>query len=300
MKSQAARIILAFATLYVIWGSTYLAIRIAVETLPPFLLAGTRFVLAGSLVLGWCMLRRRAMPTRREWIGAAGVGTFLVTLSNAPIVWVEQEIASGVVAVFAAGTPLLMALFSSRRTGTPIAPRTAFGLALGTFGLILLGSSTFDVSGRVLHMVALGGAMLAWAYGSTWGRDWPAAADNMVASGAQMLAGGVIATVVGLLLGEWNRFDPAGVTAQSVLAWAYLVVFGSVIAYTAYQWLLAHVDATAVSSYTYVNPVIALALGALFANEVITPRILLATALLIPAVVLVVTGKKSAVKGVTR
>ena len=292
MKAPLSRVLLAFATLYLIWGSTYLGIRIAVETLPPFLLAGTRFVLAGALVLAWARLRRRTMPTSRQWLGAAGVGTCLVTLSNAPIVWVEQEIASGVVAVFAAGTPLLIALFTRQRTGEQLGVRRGFGLALGTAGLIMLGSSTFSMSGDKLRMIALIGAMVAWAYGSTWGRDWPHAHDLVVASGAQMLAGGLIAIPVGLLLGEWTRFDPGAVSAASLGAWAYLVVFGSIIAYTSYQWLLAHVNATAVSSYTYVNPIVALALGALVAGEVITTRVVVATLLLVPAVVLVVTNRK--------
>lgn len=297
MKATRAKVILAFATLYLVWGSTYLAIRIAVETLPPFLLAGTRFVLAGSLVLGWCLLRRAAMPRPREWLGALGVGACLVALSNAPIVWVEQKIASGVVAVFAAGTPLLIALFTRQRTGFALGPRRGLGLALGTAGLVLLGSATFAASGETWRLVALAGAMVAWAYGSTWGRDWAHAPDLVVASGAQMLAGGALAIVLGLLLGEWQRFDPANASAASVVAWSYLVVFGSVIAYTCYQWLLAHVDATAVSSYTYVNPIIALALGALFASEVLTTRVLFATALLIPAVVLVVTGRRMTENG---
>ena len=294
MQQVRATALLCFAILYLVWGSTYLAIRIAVETLPPFLLAGTRFVLAGSVLLLWARGRGSTWPTAREWIGAAGIGACLVTFSNAPIVWVEQRIASGTVAVFAAGTPLLIALFNRQRTRTALGARRAAGLALGTIGIVLLGSSTFEASGETMRLAVLGVAMLAWAFGSTWGRDWPHASDLITASGAQMFAGGVLAVIAGLMLGEWQSFDAAAVSTRSVVAWAYLSVVGSMIAYTAYQWLLEHVDATAVSSYTYVNPIIALALGAVFAGEVITPRIVVATMLLVPAVVLVVTGKQAA------
>ncbi|MES2125563.1 MAG: EamA family transporter [Gemmatimonadota bacterium] len=277
-------------TLYLVWGSTYLGIRVAVETLPPFLLAGARFAVAGAAMLLWCRARGRRLPMGREWLGAAGVGFCLVTLSNALIVFVEQRVASGIVALFAAGTPLLIALFTRQRTGAPLGPRRIVGLALGTLGLALLGSSTLGAVHDIPRILALASAMLAWAFGATYGRDWPHADDLIVSSAAQMFAGGLIALAAGVALGELTAFDAHAVALRSVVAWGYLTVFGSMIAYTAFQWLMAHVDPTAVSSYTYINPVVALALGALFASEPIGPNVIVATLLLVPAVVLVVTA----------
>ncbi|MEO5799250.1 MAG: EamA family transporter [Gemmatimonadales bacterium] len=277
-------------TLYVVWGSTYLGIRIAVETLPPFLLAGARFTIAGSAMLLWARSRGSRLPSGREWLGAAGVGFCLVTLSNALIVYVEERIPSGVVALFAAGSPLLIALFTRHRTGIPLGNRRIAGLALGTIGLILLGSATLTAVHDVPRLVLIAIAMIAWGVGATYGRDWPHAPELLISSGAQMFAGGLIALTAGALLGEVRTFDPQAVSLHSVLAWGYLTVFGSMLAYTVFQWLMSHVDATAVSSYTYINPIVALGLGAVFAGEVINARVLMATALLVPAVVLVVTG----------
>ena len=285
-----ARVLLAFLTLYIVWGSTYLGIRIAVETLPPFLLAGTRFALAGGAMLLWARWRGARLPVGRQWLGAAGVGLCLVALSNALIVWVEQRVASGVVALFAAGSPLLIALFTRHRTGVPLGARRLGGLTLGTIGLALLGTATFAVVHDIPRLCALGLAMVAWAVGATYGRDWPHASDLLASSGAQMFVGGVIAIVVGLGLGELTSFDVNAVTSRSMLAWSYLTVFGSMLAYTVFQWLMVHVDPTAVASYTYINPIVALGLGALFAGEHVGARVVAATVLLVPAVVLVVAG----------
>ena len=290
IKPPRSSVLLAFFTLYIVWGSTYLGIRIAVETLPPFLLAGARFAVAGGVMLLWARWRGATMPSRREWLGAAGVGVCLVALSNALIVWVEQRIASGVVALFAAGSPLLIAMFTRHRTGIPLGTRRIVGLALGTLGLLLLGSATFKMVPDVPRLVMLGTAMVAWAVGATYGRDWPHASNLLVSSSAQMFAGGLIALLVGVGLGELSSFDTHAVTTRSLLAWGYLTIFGSMLAYTVFQWLMSHVDPTAVASYTYINPIVALGLGGLFAGEEIGSRVMAATALLVPAVVLVVTG----------
>lgn len=294
VAATPGRVLAAFVTLYLVWGSTYLGIRIAVETLPPFLLAGARFVVAGAVILAIARHRGTAFPKSREWLGAAGVGLCLVTLSNALIVWVEQRVPSGVVALFAAGSPLLISLLTWQRTGTPLGTRRLIGLALGTVGLVLLGSETFAAIPDPLRLGMIALAMIAWAIGATYGRDWPQTRNLLMGSGAQMFAGGWIAIVAGVLLGEANHFDASAVSWQSLAAWGYLTVFGSMLAYTVFQWLMEHVDATAVSSYTYVNPIVALALGALVADEHITPRIVLATMLLVPAVVLVVVKPRTA------
>ncbi len=294
VAATPGRVLAAFVTLYLVWGSTYLGIRLAVDTLPPFLLAGARFVVAGAVILAMARHRGTPFPKGREWLGAFGVGLCLVALSNALIVWVEQRVPSGVVALFAAGSPLLISLFTRQRTGVPLGTRRVIGLGLGTIGLLLLGSETFAAIPDPLRLAMIALAMIAWAVGATYGRDWPQTRNLLMGSGAQMFAGGWIAIVAGLLLGEANHFVVEAVSWQSIAAWGYLTVFGSMIAYTVFQWLMEHVDATAVSSYTYVNPIVALALGALVADEHITPRILLATLLLVPAVVLVVGKKRTA------
>lgn len=286
-----AAIAAAFVALYLIWGSTYLAIRIAVATAPPFLLAGVRFAVAGALLLLWRHYRGGiAWPTRREWIGGGGVGACLVLLSNVAVVFAEKTIPSGVTALFAAGTPLLIALFNGHRTGTSLGTRRAFGLALGTGGMVLLGSATLAAVHNVVPLLLMALASVAWAVGSTYGRDWGQAKDVMMASGTQMLIGGLLATLVGAAAGEFSWMSSHTITWQSAVAWVYLAIVGSMVAYPIFQWLLSVADATAVASYTYVNPIVAVALGVLFAGEVVSTRTFVATAVLIPAVILVVTG----------
>ena len=279
----------AFFTIYVIWGSTYLGIKIAGETLPPFLLAGARFIVAGAALMAWSRFRGSALPLRREWLGVAGVGTCLIVLSNAPIVWVERHVDSGMVALFTAVTPLLIALFNRRRTGQPIGRQRIAGMVLGTAGLVVLASATLRAVPHPVPLLVILLAITSWAVGSTFGRDWPQPRDVVMQSGAQMFAGGAIAFVIGLGAGELVGFDPAAVSTRSVLAWVYLTVFGSMVTYTCYMWLLHHVDATKVATSSYVNPVVAVILGVWLGGEVLSPRIGIAAALLVPAVALVVT-----------
>lgn len=280
----------AFFTIYVVWGSTYLGIKIAGETLPPFLLAGARFLVAGAALMAWGRLRGGRFPHGREWLGAAGVGTCLIVLSNAPIVWVERSVDSGMVALFTAVSPLIIALFNRRRLGTPIGPRRLTGMALGLVGLGVLASATLSVTPHPLPLLVILLAVTSWAYGSTFGRDWPQPRDVVMQSGTQMLAGGAIAFAIGLASGELRGFDPALVSTRSIIAWAYLVLFGSMLTYTCYQWLLTHVEATRVATSNYVNPVVAVLLGVLLGGETLSPRIGLAATLLVPAVALVVTA----------
>lgn len=286
---MASLTLFAFFTIYVIWGSTYLGIKIAGETLPPFLLAGARFMVAGAVLMAWSRLRGGPWPRGREWLGSAGVGTCLIVLSNAPIVWVERRVDSGVVALFTAATPLLIALFNRRRTRQPIGPQRLAGMALGTAGLGVLASATLSAVPQALPLVVILVAIASWAFGSTFGRDWPQPSDVVMQSGAQMLAGGAIAFAIGLASGELGRFDSAAVSTRSVLAWTYLTIFGSMVTYTCYQWLLKHVDATRVATSSYVNPVVAVLLGVFLGGESLSPRIGIAAALLVPAVALVVT-----------
>lgn len=271
------------------WGSTYLGIKIAGETLPPFLLAGARFMVAGSLMMLWSRFRGGGhWPRGREWLGAGGVGFCLIVLSNAPIVWVERQIESGTVALFTAVSPLLIAGFNRIRLGTPIGRHRMIGMALGTVGLAILASATLAQVPHPVPLLVILVAITSWAFGSTFGRDWPQPRHVVMASGAQMLLGGVLAFGAGIARGELTGFDPTQVSTRSLLAWGYLVVFGSMLAYTCYQWLLTHVDATKVATNTYVNPVVAVALGVWMGGESLTARIVLASVFLVPAVIVVV------------
>ncbi len=281
----------AFLTLYLVWGSTYLGIRIGIETLPPFLLAGGRFVVAGLALMIWSRARGTRFPTAREWLGVTGVGACLVLVSNVSVVWAERHIASGVVALFSASSPLMIAFFNGRRTSTSLGRRRAMGLALGTVGLVLLASATFAAVPEVLPLVVLLTASLSWSVGSTYGRDWGQPRDLLMASAGQMLMGGLLALTVSLVSGELSRLDIQAVSTRSMVAWGYLALFGSLIAYPVFQWLLGVADATAVASYAYVNPIVALALGITLMGEQVSIRMLVATAVLLPAVSLVVTGQ---------
>lgn len=288
---RRAAIALGFAALYLIWGSTYLAIRIAVATVPPFALAGVRFAVAGTAMLLWRRYRAGVpFPTARQWIGSGSVGVCLVVLSNVALVFAERKISSGVASLFAAGTPLLIALFNGHRTRTTLGTRRAIGLVLGTAGMILLGSAAFASVHDVMPLLLMALASLAWAIGTTYGQGWPQSTDVMTASATQMLVGGVLATLIGIAAGELRWLDTHTISWQSAAAWGYLAVIGSFVAYPVFQWLLSVVDATAVASYTYVNPIIAVLLGVIVAGEVVTTRTLIAMAVLIPAVVMVVTG----------
>ena len=259
------------------------------------MLAGIRFAVAGLLLLLWRHFRSGvAWPTVREWAGGGGVGACLVLLSNVAVVFAEKTIPSGVTALFAAGTPLLIALFNGHRTGTALGTRRAIGLALGTAGMVLLGSATFAAVHNVAPLFLMALASVAWAIGSTYGRGWGQSTDVMMASATQMLIGGLLAVLVGLAAGEGQWLQAHTITWQSAAAWGYLAVVGSMVAYPVFQWLLSVADATAVASYTYVNPIVAVALGVILLGEVITIRMMIATVVLIPAVVLVVTGAPKA------
>ena len=287
---MASLILFSFFVIYVVWGSTYLGIKIAGETLPPFLLAGARFIVAGAVLFAWGLARRAKLPTRREWIGAAGVGCCLIVFSNALIVTVEREVDSGVVALFTSVTPIMIALFNRNRTGVPIGPRRIGGMVLGTLGLVVLATATLEATASPLALLMIAVAIISWAYGSTHARDWPQPSDLVMQSGAQMLAGGAAAFVIGLALGELGDFDPAAASTRSIAAWAYLTVLGSMLGYTCYQYLLTHVEATKVATSSYVNPVVAVLLGVWLGGEMLNPRIGVATLLLVPGVALVVTA----------
>jgi drug/metabolite transporter (DMT)-like permease len=288
-------IIAAFAAVYVIWGSTYLAIRIAIETLPPFLMASARFLVAGGLLYAWSRIRGAERPTAANWLAALTVGGLLLMGGNGAVVWAEQRVASGVAALLVATVPLWMVLLDWWwRGGARPGRGVIAGIALGLAGLVLLvGPGTIAGGGRVdpagAAVLVLGS--FSWAAGSLYSQRAPLPKAPLLATSMEMLGGGLLLFFAGLLTREGSRLDLGAVSLQSVMALLYLVIFGSLVAFTAYIWLLRVSTPARVSTYAYVNPVVAVLLGWAFAGEPITARTLLAAAIIVGAVALITTTR---------
>jgi drug/metabolite transporter (DMT)-like permease len=297
-QATRLRLVLAFAALYVVWGSTYLAIKIAIETLPPFLMAGTRFLLAGALMYAWARIRGAARPTAANWRSAAVVGVLLLLGGNGSVVWAEQSVPSGVAALLVAMLPLWMVLIEALRpNGSRPTRQVVVGLALGLGGLLLLLGPGAVAGGG--HVDPVGAAVLIlasvwWASGSLYSRTAPLPGSPQLATGMQMLAGGLVLTLVGVGAGEAGRVDLAAASIRSVAALAYLVFFGSIVAFTAYIWLLRVTTPARVSTYAYVNPVVAVLLGWGLGGETVTPLMLVAGAVIVLSVVIITTSRGSA------
>ena len=284
--APAPRVALALAAVFLIWGSTYLAIRFALEGgFPPFLLGGIRFLLAGGLVFAFLRLRGVAAPTRAQWGNAAVMGVLLLVLGNGMVNFAEKSVSSGMAAVAVASAPLWMGVFAAMRGQRPSGIEWV-GLAIGFVGVVWLNAGS-SLNASQAGMLALLVATIAWSFGSIWsrGRDLP---SPFMASAAQMLCGGAAMLVLGLAIGE--RFDGLP-SAHGVAAFAYLVVFGSIIGFSAYIWLLHHVRPALAGSYAYVNPAIAVALGAWLAGERFGRHELLAMGVILLGVVAITVAK---------
>jgi drug/metabolite transporter (DMT)-like permease len=292
-------VVAALATVYVLWGSTYLGIAVMIETMPPLLAAGARYGTAGLIILGVLVAHARfrrdaslERPTATQWRTAAIVGTLLLLGGNGGVVLGELFIPTGVAAVLVATVPIWLAVFDAAITRQRPSGLVIGGLVAGIGGVAVLlvpvaGFGELEPIGIIL---VLGGA-IAWAIGSLYSRYGPLPRSALLATGMQMLLGGMALTLGGVLLGEVGRTDVAAFSTRSVVAFVYLIVFGSIVAFTAYTWLLANVPVSTVATYAYVNPIVAVALGAVFYAEPITPRTLLAGALIIGAVVAMVSGR---------
>lgn len=298
-RPTRAAILTAYAVVYVVWGSTYLAIRVAIETLPPLLMAGTRFLIAGALLYLWARLRGAGRPSLANWRAGAVVGGFLLLGGNGAVVWAEQSVPSSIAALLVAMLPVWMVLLEwlgpDRKRPTA---RVVGGVLLGFAGVaVLVGPGALEGEGNVhlLGAIALVLGSLSWAIGSLYSRRAPLPAAPALGSGIQMLSGGLLLVVAGLLAGEGaHGIELAQVSATSLAAVAYLIVFGSIIGFSAFVWLLRVEPPSRVATYAYVNPVVAVALGWLFAGERLAPPTLLAAAIIIGAVALIVSGPRSA------
>jgi len=275
----------ALGTVYLVWGSTYLAIAFAVESLPPLLSAGIRFLTAGILICLWFVLR--GLPLRatfREIAGSATVGLFLLLGGNGLVVLAERTVPSGVTALVVASVPLWIVVLRGiigERVGRDLIAGVLLGL-LGVAILVIPGglNGTLDPYGLAILL----GATISWAIGTFVSPRLRSPRIALLSTAYQMLAGGSALVVVGVLRGEAANLDPASFSVRSLVALAYLVVFGSIVAFTAYTWLLQHAPVSLVATYAFVNPVVAVILGALFRGEPITPAIVAGAFVIVTAV----------------
>ncbi len=294
-RAPRTKVVLAFAAVYLIWGSTYLAIKVAIETLPPFFMASFRFLIAGALLYALATLRGAERPARRHWAAASIVGALLLVGGNGALVWSEERVPSGLAALLLATIPIWMVLLDSfRKGGTKLGARVIGGLAVGAAGLgLLVGPSELWGSSRVdpLGAGVLMFGSLSWSVGSLYSRHAKLPPSPFLAAAMEMLAGGVLLIVVGLLSGERSQLHWAAVSTRSVLGLLYLVFFGSLLGFTAYIWLLGVASTARVSTYAYVNPVVAVFIGWAFAGEALSVRELLATAAIVGAVALIISHR---------
>jgi drug/metabolite transporter (DMT)-like permease len=294
------RVWIALLALYIVWGSTYLAIRFAVETIPPFLQAGLRFFISGAILVIWRRLAGDEMPTGRQWKSLAIIGTLLLLGGNGLVSFAEQRIASGVAALIVGTVPLWLVLIEALRPGG-VRPtwQAIAGLIVGFGGIYLLigpseltGGLRFDLIGTVAVIIA----SLLWSIGSIYSRSAELPKSALMMTGSEMLAGSIPIFIVSLFLGEWNNFSLAQVSAQSWLALLYLIAFGSMIGFVSYVWLLQNAPVSLVATYAYVNPLVAVFLGNWFAQEPLTPRTLLAAGIIIGAVVVINSARQAKAK----
>jgi drug/metabolite transporter (DMT)-like permease len=286
-RRSPAAVALALATVYLVWGSTYLAIRVTDRTMPPLLMSSVRFAVAGVALYAFAS-RGRARPTWREWRAAAIVGAALLLVGNGGVAWAETRLDSGLAALIVAIIPLWVALLDRLLFGRRLSPAAMLGLVVGFVGVALLvrpGGGVDVVA--ALTLVATTGA---WAAGSLYARDAPLPQSPLLAASMQMLCASVLLGVTGVAFGEAGRIHADAFTAKPVAAWFYLVLVGSLVAFSAYAWLLKNVRISIVATYAFVNPIVAVALGTLFLGERITLSTVVAGASIIAAVVLIVTG----------
>jgi drug/metabolite transporter (DMT)-like permease len=296
-----ALVVAAFLAIYLIWGSTYLAIRFAVETMPPFLMGGARFLLAGSLLYGFLRMRGAQVPSSSHWINAIIVGALLLGIGNGAVNWAGQRVPSSVVALIVAVTPLWFALLDWVRPGG-VRPRfqVLAGIMIGFGGMTLLvGTAEGMQRGEALDRMAVLAvvvASIAWASGSLYARYTPKPDAPLMGVALQMLAGGVMLSAAGVLAGESDYFSINLVSARSAAAFLYLVIFGSLIGFTAYSWLLKVSTPARISTYAYVNPVVAVFLGWAMAGEILTGRMIAAAGVILLGVIVITTDRLFAAK----
>jgi drug/metabolite transporter (DMT)-like permease len=287
----------ALIAVYIVWGSTYLAIRFTIETIPPFISAGIRFLISGAILYTWRRLSGDPAPNKVEWRAASIVGLLLLLGGNGALVWAEQRVPSGIASLFIATVPLWMVIIDSlRRGGTRANWITWLGVLIGLTGIALLAnpwqthsaaSPPLDLLGIIVLVIGA----LSWSIGSLYSRNARLPDSPLLGTGMEMLAGSVSLFAFATLVGEWKQFNLAAVSIRSVSGLTYLIIFGSGIGFVAYTWLLRNAPTSIVSTYAYVNPIVAILLGSVFANEPLETIEIISAAIIIAGVVLITTSK---------
>lgn len=292
--ASSAALWLNMLVIYVVWGSTYFGIAIAIETMPPFLMAAIRFGIAGALLLAWDLLRNpqaRRLPTRRQLLDSFIVGGLLLGIGNGFVVFGEKTVPSGIAAILIAMMPLWFAILGWLYFRDKLPRVVAFAIAVGFAGTALLiwpsgaGANSFDPVGIVILLLA----PLGWAHGSLYSIKRASLPPSpLSASGLQMLAGAVVTGIEALIVGEPAAFHPESISTASIVALVYLIFIGSMLAFTSYAWLLKHAPLSLIGTYAYVNPVVAVFLGSVFLRESISARTIIASAVILAAVAIIV------------
>ncbi|HZE08070.1 MAG TPA: EamA family transporter [Gemmatimonadaceae bacterium] len=296
-NASRAQLTAAFASIYIIWGSTYLAIRYAVETIPPFLMGGTRFLVSGALLYALARRRDAERPTKPHWRNAIIAGGFLLLGGNGAVIWAEQFVPSGLTALLVSILPFWLVIIEwlrppRKRPG----PAILAGLALGFVGIIVLvgpGNVAGQGSVRPIGALVLILGSLSWAIGSFWSRDAELPESGLLTTGMEMLGGGILLMIVAALAGEFSHFDVHGISRASAVGLIYLIIFGSLLGFTSYIWLLDKVSPARLGTYAYVNPIVAVLLGWAIAGETLSARTAVAAAIVICAVALITTARTS-------
>jgi drug/metabolite transporter (DMT)-like permease len=308
VRPPAWKTVLAFAIIYFVWGSTFLAIRVGVREVPPLLLASMRFSIAGIVLYGWMRLKGTPSPSRREWAAASVLAVCIFVLDYGLLFWAEQRVPSGIAAVMLATIPVFMALSEILFLRTQrLTVRLALALLVGIGGVAVLlsrslslnlGEAPIDRTGAVALVIAA----MSWSVASALTRKLPLPASKVMSSGSQMLAGGIMLALAAAVFGEFRGFHISAVSRGAWFALAYLIVAGSIVGFTAYVWLIHHESPTKVGTYAYVNPVVAVIVGYFLGGETVGPRTLLGTLLVLVSVIVITTtrAKKAATPPLVR
>ncbi len=287
--------LLAFAIIYFVWGSTFLAIRVGVHEVPPLLFAAMRFLVAGLVLFGWMIARGEPSPTRRQWMSVLLLALLIFLIDYGLLFWAEQRVPSGVAAVMMATIPVFIALSEILFLRTQrLTVRLALALLIGIGGVAVLMSHSLSLGGAPVDRpgaVALIIGSISWSIATVLSRRLPLPPSKVMNSGAQMLAGGIMLAVMAAALGEFRNFHPSAVSRGAWFSLLYLIIAGSIIGFTAYVWLIHHESPTKVGTYAYVNPVVAVLLGYLIGGEALGQRTILGTIFVLISVVVITTTR---------
>ncbi len=291
------RIVIAFAIIYIVWGSTYLVNYFAIQTIPPMLMSGSRFVVASSIMFGIAGIMKLPMPTRRQWRNGIISGILLLSIGTGAVVWAEQFVDTGIAALIVSTDPLIVVLLLWAIRGIRPNWNSVAGIFLGIVGVMLLvRQDTFLMDQRTtIGILVIFGSIMAWAYSMIFVSQADLPKSSVLVAGMQMLAGGISLLLASLLSAEYQQFEWSAVSTKSFLSWCYLLIFGSVVAFSAFNYLLVRVSPEKVATSTYVNPVVAVLLGWTLNDEQLTAQTLFAAAIMLTGVFFINTkfGKKS-------